>query len=317
MKKLTGLGLLIALMLGSLSPAQENAEIKTFKKDEMNGYKLSDFPDFEKKWKLVTVRFRKDTGEMRFTYANDQALETLLKGATDYPDGAVFAKIGIKTSEDPAFPSSAVPAGARRYQFMVRDKKKFASTEGWGYVLFDKGGTIYPEDVGTQTAACAACHRIIPERGYVFSQMMELAVFKDNQPVKAGKKEIPFSEKIKFKEINVAQLPEELKTEIPKSYKKAQQVDHEISQFLFQGTLDEIKPLLSEQAVKTKQPALILSADKKTYALVYIENLEIQCEQEGKKGFFMKAVSTSPQTGTATSTQQKNINYENRYCWTP
>ena len=299
----------MGLLVGSFGQTQDKNEVKTFKKDEMNGYKLSDFPDFEKKWKLVTVRFRKDTGEMRFTYANDLAFENLQKGVIDYPDGAIFAKIGIKTSEDPAFPSSAVPAGARRYQFMVKDKKKFGGTEGWGYALFDKGGTIFPEDTVTQTAACAACHRIIPERGYVFSQLMELSVFKDNQEPRTEKKEIPFSEKIKFAEVKVVQLPEFIKKEIPKQYKKAQQVNHEISQFLFQGTLDEIKPLLSEQAAKTKQPALIISGDKKTFALVYVENIEIQCEQEGKKGFFMRAVSTSP--------QQKSINYENRYCWTP
>ncbi len=309
MKHKVGLITLLVLFVSLQSMSEEKTELKFFKKDEMNGYKMTDFPDFEKKWKLITVRFRKDTGEMRFTYANDLAFENLQKGVINYPDGAVFAKIGIKTSEDPSFPSSAVPAGARRYQFMVKDKKKFADTEGWGYVLFDKGGTIFPEDTAVQSAACAACHRIIPERGYVFSELMELSVFKDTHEVKADKKAIPYSEKIKFKEIKVTTLPETVKKEIPKEYKKAQKVDHEISQFLFQGTLDEIKPLLSEQAIKTKQPALIISADKKTYALVFIENADIQCEQEGKKGFFMKAISSSP--------QQKSINYENRYCWTP
>ena len=95
-------------------------------KPEMNGYKLSDYEGFEKKWRLVTVRYRKDTGEMRFTYANPKAWNALLKRSKDYPDGAVFAKIGIITMEDPAFPSSAVPAGTRRYQLMVRNKKKHA-----------------------------------------------------------------------------------------------------------------------------------------------------------------------------------------------
>src|SRR6185436_10943563 len=94
MKNNVGLKWMILLMgtlVCSFVQAQDKAEIKTFKKDEMNGYKLSDFPDFEKKWKLVTVRFRKDTGEMRFTYANDLAFENLQKGVIDYPDGAIFA----------------------------------------------------------------------------------------------------------------------------------------------------------------------------------------------------------------------------------
>ena len=284
-------------------------EKKSFNKDEMNGYKISDFPDFEKKWKMVIVRFRKDTGEMRMTYANDLAFENLQKGNVDYPDGSIFAKIGIKTNEDVSFPSSAVPAGARRYQFMVKDKKKFASTEGWGYVLFDKTGLIYPEDPQVQTAACAACHRIVPERGYVFSQLMELEVAKDLVNASEIKKPVHYSSKIKFKDVKVSSLPKFIQKEIPKQYKKVQKIDHEISQYLFQGTLDEIKPLLSNNAIKTQLPSLILSSDQKTFSLVYIENTEIQCEQEGKKGFFMKAVSTSP--------QQKNLNYENRFCWTP
>ena len=269
------ISLFVFLFLSSVLRAEVMTS-KVYKTDEMNGFKLSDFPEFEKKWKLVTVRFRKDTGEMRFTYANDIAYQNLVKGVIDYPEGSVFAKIGIKTAEDSAFPSSAVPAGARRYQFMVKDKKKFASTEGWGYVLFDKGGTIYPEDPATQSAACAACHRIVPERGFVFSQMMELSVFKGGP--EAAKKEVPYTEKIKFKTVKKDELPEAIKKEIPK------------------------------EAINSKGPAFIVSPDGKTFALVFVENFEVMCEIEGKKGYFMKAVSTSGPGGVP--------NYENRYCWT-
>lgn len=73
----------------------------------MNGYSLSQFPDFIKKWHFVTVRYRKDAHEMRFSYANDKAWETLQAGAKKYPDGAVFAKLGIMTQEDLAFSASA------------------------------------------------------------------------------------------------------------------------------------------------------------------------------------------------------------------
>jgi hypothetical protein len=287
--------------------AGEAATPKVYKAYEMNGFKLSDFPDFEKKWKLVTVRYRKDTGEMRLTYANELAAENLLKGVTDYPEGSVFAKIGIKTVEDSAFPSSAVPAGARRYQFMVRDKKKFASTDGWGYALFDKSGQIYPEDQALQSAACAACHHIVPERGYVFSQLMELSVFQ-NASAAAPKKETHYSERIKFKEVPAEKIPEIVKKELPKDVKTAKQVVHEISKFLFQGTLDEVKPLLAEESVKSKMPVYIVSPDEKAFAVVYVENNEIMCDQEGKKGYFMKAISSSLSTNVP--------NYENRFCWT-
>jgi hypothetical protein len=304
--KLLMLTSMILLPFSVSNSAEEKPTDKLYKFDEMNGIKFSDYLDFEKKWKLVTVRYRKDTGEMRLTYANELAYEHLLKGSKDYPEGSVFAKIGIKTVEDKAFPSSAVPGSARRYQFMVREKKKFESTDGWGYALFDKSGKIYPEDQAVQSAACAACHRIVPERGYVFSEVMELSLFQGEKA--RTKKETHYSERIKFREVTYDKLPELIRKELPPVTKLAKQIDHEISKFLFQGTLDEIKPLLAEESVKTKLPVFIIGPDNKTFAVVFIENFEIMCEQEGKKGYFMKAVSSS--LGTAAP------NYENRFCWT-
>lgn len=289
-------------------PRASHAEVvsQTVKANEMNGFKLTDFTDFEKKWKLVTVRYRRDTGELRFTYANDIAFAALIKSATDYPIGSIFAKIGFKTDEDPGFPSSAVPTQTRRYQFMVRDKAKFSKTDGWGYALFDRDGYIYPENPETQSMACAACHRIVPERGYVFSEYLEISPFK-NLP-KSVTAENHFSQKIKFEEIKVKALPVDIQKSIPANYKNVKLIKHEISQFLFQGTLDEIKPLLSREAVTSQMPALIMSVDKKSYSLIFIENLTIKCEQDGKKGYFMKAITNSE--------QQKFKAYENRYCWT-
>lgn len=72
---------------------------------------------------------------MRYTYANESAWKTLSHDSVDYQDDAVFAKIGFATMEDPDFPSSAVPCGARRYQFMIRNKTQFKETNGWGYAL--------------------------------------------------------------------------------------------------------------------------------------------------------------------------------------
>lgn len=274
---------------------------------EMNGIKLDDYADFEKKWKLVTVRFRRDTSEMRFTYANDLAFEALMKSATDYPKGAVFAKIGFLTGVDPGFPSSIVPTQSRRYQFMVRDKEKYSKTDGWGYALFKTDGVVYPEDVEVQSNACAACHRIVPERGYVFSEYLEMSPYKTYE--KKNRPENHYTQKIKFEDFAVMSLPAEIKKLIPASFKTVRILKHEISQFLFQGTLDEIKPALSGETVATLKPSLILSGDQKSYTLVFIENLKIKCDQDGKKGYFIKSVTNSP--------TQKNIAYETRYCWTP
>lgn len=157
------LGLLIFESIPLFAQASEKDEFAG--RTQMNGHELKEFAGFERNWKLVTVRFRKDTGEMRFTYANDLAWKALMSGATDYPKGSVFAKIGLATLEDPSFASSAVPSGARRYQFMVRDKTKYSETDGWGYALFDANGKTFPGEPKEASLACAACHHIVPERG--------------------------------------------------------------------------------------------------------------------------------------------------------
>ena len=296
---------LALILISNLRAFAEPAASQTIKSNEMSGVKLNDFADFEKKWKLVTVRYRRDTGEMRFTYANDLAFEALMNSATDYPKGAVFAKIGFKTDLDPGFPSSVVPTQSRRYQFMVRDKDKFSTTDGWGYALFDRDGFVYPEDVQVQTMACAACHRVVPERGYVFSEYLEMSPKKTSD--KKVQPENHFSRKIKFDDLAVNKLPEDLRKLIPSSYKKVRLMNHEINQFIFQGTLDEVKPLLSGESVASQIPALILSADKQSYTLVFIENLKLKCEQDGKSGYFIKSVTNS--------STQKFKAYEARYCW--
>ncbi|MBC7711773.1 MAG: cytochrome P460 family protein [Rhizobacter sp.] len=259
--------------------------------DLMNGYRLKDFSGFENKWKLVTVRFRKDTSEMRFTYANPLAYKTLLKGRVDYPDGAVFAKIGFKTEEDPSFISSVVPSGARRYQFMVRNKKKYKETSGWNYVLFDESGIVFPENIETQTQACAACHNAVPERGYVFSQMIDI------HPRKKDKKE-SVNKLIKgsgfiFANFETSNLPKEISKNIPEQFKYIKVLEGEISQHIFQGTLEEIKPTLENEVENSKRPALLMSQDKTRYSLVVPENIGVACQDGQRLGIYMLSIHTA------------------------
>ena len=189
---------------------------------EMNGYALEDYADFWKnpnKWHFVTVRYRKDSGEMRLTYANDIAWKALLAGGKDYPDGAVFGKVGLLTHEDPAFTSSAVPSGARRYQLMIKDKKKWPDTDGWGYALFDWQGLAVREDQDIAAQACHACHALVPERDYVFSEPFRLEI--------GAKAPVPQAEalpRISFETISFSELPEKAREKMPEGLKQARLV---------------------------------------------------------------------------------------------
>lgn len=225
------------------------------RKTVMNGYKLSDYKDFKKKWKLVTVRYRKDTGELRFTYANPLAWKSLMAGSVDYPDGAVFAKIGLMTEGDPAFTSSAVPSGVRRYQLMVRNKKKHAETDGWGYALFDSKGVTFPEDPKTTTRSCAACHHIVADRGYVFSQPLE-----PSDAIKSIQAGSQTPNRSMFRKSPVSELSKKLQ-DLLAGEKEVSLLEGKLRKYIFQGTLDEITPTLISESGKSQRPAILASED--------------------------------------------------------
>ncbi len=235
-------------------------------KDEMNGIAWKTFKNFPEKWELVTIRFRKDTGEMRITYANPIAMKALKEGKTDYPDGSVFAKTGIHTGVDPQFISSVVPKGIRRYQIMVKNRKSYATTNGWGYALFDPEGKSFNEDPKITQDACYACHTIVENRGDVFSQH-----FSTTRYVKP----IFTQDEKKVNSINyvtkaVSMLPAQIKTQVPSWAKEVRWVEIEIlRKHVFQGTLDEMKPLLEHESLKSKLPAIFASKDEKRFVLVF------------------------------------------------
>lgn len=253
----------------------------------MNGYSLKDMEGFEKNWKLVTVRHRKDNGELRFTYANALAYEALKSGKIDYPKGAMFAKVAFRTEEDPLFTSSLIPARTRRYQLMVRDKEKYASTDGWTYALFDSEGKIFPEDIETQTKACVACHRIAHSRGFVFSEEMDLSP----GPALNVRRVKSDASTLTFTEESVEKLPILIKKQVRSmGYKKVRSLQGEMRENIFQGTLDEIRPILSDEAIKSLKPAILMDLAAKRFSIVMPESPQTTCDVFGKKGLILKSL---------------------------
>ncbi len=266
-------------------------ETMTQSKDEfaMSGLHLKDYPEFAKNWQMVTVRYRKDTGELRFIYANPIAWKALLGRARDYPDGSVFAKIGFATHNDPAFTSSVVPnsEGARRYQFMLRNKTLYRDTDGWGYALFDAQGRTFPENKVNQVQACAACHRIVPERGQVFAEPLQLAPFQETAD---SMKSSTLSTKISFRSEDAKHLPEIVRMHLNPETETVSLVQGDLAKHLFQGTLDEIRPSLAEEVSHSKRPAILLSLDKTRFSLVVQDSGSGICKKSGVHGVDLKAV---------------------------
>jgi hypothetical protein len=244
---------------------------------EMNGYNFSDFRHFEKKWHPVTVRFRKDTNEMRFVYANDKAWRVVKAGGTAYPDGAAFAKLAVATTEDHFFASSAVPSGVRRYQLMIFNKKRHSTTNGWGYALFDANGVTFPENPNSTMVACHSCHSIVANQGYVFSVPMNISSF--------SAEKVSSSEKLEFEDVLLKDLPAIVRQKLPSGVTKVRMLKGPLRKSLFQGTLDEIRPTLSREVNRSGLPALLLSESGERFSVVFaIRN------KKCKDGFGLRGV---------------------------
>lgn len=260
--------ILLAVLTTTTLFAQESSVIKvdpqTFAgKSEVNGIVYADYKEFPTTWQLVTIRFRKDTGEMRLTYANELALKTLMSGSINYPDGAIFAKTNVRTMMDEQYPNSIAPKELSRYQFMVRNKDKYASTNGWGYGIFDPDGKTFPEEPAKMANACYSCHTAVENRGDVFSRPFSFI-----EKVKMPNYNPPKELALKYSWVKWSELTPELKKIIPKSMKKVRVLVHQkMMDNTFQGTLDELKPLLIDEAKTHKAPAFFMASDKKRFVV--------------------------------------------------
>ncbi|MFA6237002.1 MAG: cytochrome P460 family protein [Bacteriovorax sp.] len=247
--------------------------------DSMNGISYAKYKNFDKKWKLITVRYRKDTEEMRFTYANAIAYRALKSNSSYFPEGAVLGKVGVKTSPDPLFESSVVPGGVRRYQLMVKDRK-YKNEHGWGYALFDENGLTFPEDLQNQVKSCSACHEIAESRGFVFSQL----------PGNLNARTAPLPQAMNFLKMERKLLPTNVQNHIPESFNYIKILKSNLDKNIFQGTLEEIRPTLSLEVYKSKLPAVVISDHQHMFSAVLPENLPATCQDGPKKGIYMKSI---------------------------
>lgn len=261
--KLTSYLLLLPLFF-SPSQAYFESPQEGFKgKTQMNGIKFEKYRDFPSRWKLVTVRFREDSREMRLTYANEAAFRHLEKGLSQpYPDGAIFGKVSFKTEHDPAFTSSEVPTSSRRYQLMVKDSKRFKEQDGWGYALFDSDGLTFDEDPKIKVQSCHACHQIVKDSNFVFSELAPFAVGKGWKP-RSGLKAA-----VSWDQIELRKLPEKVQSQSgPQKFARVHLMKGPMSAHFFSGTLDEVVPALIEKSAQEGAPAVFLG-DAENFSLV-------------------------------------------------
>ncbi len=91
---------------------------------------------YYRNWQVLSTTSRYDNGTMRVMYANPVAITAVKNGQIHpWPEGSMIAKLVFRKLEDKE--GNIRPGEFLNIQYMIRDSKKFAATEGWGFARFD------------------------------------------------------------------------------------------------------------------------------------------------------------------------------------
>lgn len=124
-------------------------------------------------WKLISITDRFDNGTMRMIYGNEIAVKAIQERTINpWPDGAILAKAAWKqmTNHDGSISTEEFV----QVEFMIKDKKKYAQTAGWGWARW-LGAELKPYGgKAILTAECISCHKPLKENDFVFTKPLYL-----------------------------------------------------------------------------------------------------------------------------------------------
>jgi hypothetical protein len=143
------------------------------------GLAFSEFKGYES-WEVVATS--QNDKLVAVIVANPVMIEAYRAGipgnGKPFPDGSKMAKIHWKPKMNQWFSNTTVPGALNDVDFMVKDSKRFADSEGWGWAVFQYNaaseefapGTLANEPPQGNDAKCGlACHTIVKTRDYVFT----------------------------------------------------------------------------------------------------------------------------------------------------
>lgn len=146
-----------------------------------NGLAFSEFKGYES-WETINISH--NGALVAVIVGNPVMIDAYKAGIPDngkpFPDGARMAKIHWTAKKAEAAPGQPTVGGALHdVDFMVKDSKRFADGNGWGYAMFKYDAATGAFRPGTSTdqppqgndAKCGvACHALAKPRDYVFTE---------------------------------------------------------------------------------------------------------------------------------------------------
>jgi hypothetical protein len=124
-------------------------------------------PDY-KNWQAISTTDAFSNGTMRVIFGNAVAIKAIKENNTRrWPNGTVLAKVQWDQLADK---EGNIHTGKfNQVEFMVKDEKKYAATEVWGWARF-KTLDLVPDDKDVMFATkCINCHRPVKDLDLVFT----------------------------------------------------------------------------------------------------------------------------------------------------
>jgi hypothetical protein len=122
-----------------------------------------------KDWRILGVSHRLEKKFVRAIVGNTTAIHAGREGKIlPWPDGSIIGKLSWKEKTHPQWPQAVVPGEFAGAEAMVKDAKKYAATGGWGFGHWE-GTTLVMNDEKA-TATCFACHTVMKDKDYVFTE---------------------------------------------------------------------------------------------------------------------------------------------------
>jgi hypothetical protein len=174
-------GVFLSVLVALALAAQDRYTLKV-----PNGLAFSEFRGYED-WQLVASSHTDSANVMRVILANPVMIKAYRAGipgnGKPFPDGSKIAKLEWQPKKITDAPFSAnapdtVPGPLTAAEFIEKDAKRFADSNGWGYAdfLYDAAAdTFRPSNLTDKPpqandAKCgAACHKLAAAKDYIFT----------------------------------------------------------------------------------------------------------------------------------------------------
>jgi hypothetical protein len=135
---------------------------------------ITEIPAGYRDWRLISVAHEEgDFHSFAAVLGNDVAITSYREGKLLFPDGTTIAALHYRhvpsEENNKAFgrDQSFVPGSPTNIQFMIKDSKKYAATDGWGFGHFQDGK---PSTDEAMMKTCFACHREVKAQDLVFTR---------------------------------------------------------------------------------------------------------------------------------------------------